>query len=74
MHIDVDLYEPTRGCLEYFYPRLVEGGVMICDDYGAPLYPGAHKAWDEYCGQNDIAYVVLDTGQSVLIKAGRPAS
>jgi O-methyltransferase len=31
--IDVDLYEPTRDAIEYFYPRLGRGGVMYFDDY-----------------------------------------
>jgi hypothetical protein len=68
VHIDVDLYEPTYASLEYFYPRLSRGGVIICDDYGAPLFPGAHRAWDTYCDERDVPYVVLDTGQSVILK------
>jgi hypothetical protein len=71
-HLDVDLYAPTRAGLEYFYPRLVEGGVIICDDYGAPLFPGAHRAWDEFCAEHDVPFVVLDTGQSVIMKAAKP--
>jgi O-methyltransferase len=67
-HFDVDLYEPTRASLEYFWPRLVRGGVVICDDYGAPLFPGAHRAWDEYFGERKLPYVVLPTGQSVAVK------
>jgi hypothetical protein len=68
VHLDVDLYEPTLACLEYFYSRLVDGGVIICDDYGAPLFPGAHRAWDEYCARHDVPFIVLDTGQSVILK------
>jgi O-methyltransferase len=68
LHIDVDLYEPTYACLEYFYPRLVSGGVIICDDYGAPLFPGAYRAWNGFCDEAGAAFVVLDTGQSVLLK------
>lgn len=68
VHIDVDLYEPTLASLEYFYPRLVHRGVIICDDYGAPLFPGSHRAWDEFCAHHNIPYVVLDTGQSVILK------
>ena len=48
LHIDVDLYEPTRVCLEAFYPRVVRGGLVILDDYGA--FPGANKAIEEFLG------------------------
>jgi O-methyltransferase len=68
VHLDVDLYEATLAGMQYFYPRMVKGGVMICDDYGAKLFPGAHKAWDGYCKEHNIPYVVLATGQSVLFK------
>ena len=68
VHLDVDLYAPTLASLEYFVPRLVDGGVIICDDYGAPLFPGAHRAWDRFCARHDLPFVVLDTGQSVILK------
>jgi hypothetical protein len=68
LHVDVDLHDPTLGCLEYFYPRLVPGGVILCDDYGSQLFPGARRAWDAFCEENDAPFVVLDTGQSVILK------
>ncbi len=68
VHLDVDLYAPTLASLEYFFPKLTQGGVIICDDYSAPLFPGAHRAWDEFCADHEVPYVVLDTGQSVIIK------
>ena len=69
VHIDVDLAAPTRACLEYFYPRLAPSGVIICDDYGAPLFPGAARAWDDFCEEHEVPFVVHDTGQSVILKA-----
>ena len=68
VHLDVDLYAPTFDSLTYFYPRLSTGVVIICDDCGAPLFPGAHRAWDDFCEQHEVPYVVLDTGQSVIVK------
>lgn len=68
VHLDVDHYGPTYAGLAYFYPRLSPGGVIVCDDYGAPTFPGARRAWDQYCDGNDVPYVVLDTGQSVILK------
>ncbi len=44
------------------------GGVIVCDDYGALLFPGARRAWYQYCEQNGLHFVVLDTGQSVILK------
>lgn len=46
LHIDVDLYEPTRVALEVLFPRVVAGGIVVLDDYGA--FPGANRAIDDY--------------------------
>ena len=44
VHLDTDLYLPTKACLEYFEPRLSRGGVIVLDDYleGADVF----QAWD----------------------------
>jgi hypothetical protein len=47
-HIDVDLYESVRECLEFCYPRLVAGGIIVLDDYGETMCLGAKKAADEF--------------------------
>lgn len=46
LHIDVDLYEPTRQCLKSLFPHVVRGGVVVLDDYGA--FPGANEAVETY--------------------------
>lgn len=33
VHLDADLYESTLAGLEFFYPRMCPGGVLICHDY-----------------------------------------
>lgn len=48
VHVDVDLYEPTRDCLAFFGPRMSEGGVIVIDDYGSANFPGSRTAVDEY--------------------------
>ena len=67
VHIDVDLYEPTIGCLEYFVPRMVRGGCIINDDFSSPLFPGGFTAWADYCKRHELSYAILDSGQSTLI-------
>ena len=48
VHIDVDLYEPTKESINYFWPKMVYGGVLICDDYGSYKTIGARKAMDDF--------------------------
>lgn len=48
LRLDTDWYESTRHELEHLYPRLVDGGVLIIDDYGH--WQGARRAVDEYFG------------------------
>jgi O-methyltransferase len=48
VNIDCDLYEPHLECLEFFYPRMMRGGVMFFDDYHSVEYPMARKAIDEF--------------------------
>jgi len=51
INLDTDIYEPSVTILEYLYPRLVTGGILILDDYGT--FPGETKAIDDYFkGQN----------------------
>ena len=66
VHLDVTLYEPTLAALEYFYPRLNAGGVIVCD--GSIFCPGAKKAWDEFCAKRQLPFIVLGNRESILIK------
>lgn len=52
VHLDADLYQPTLSGLEYFYPRLSNGGVMVIHDYSSGAWPGVKKAVDEFLRQH----------------------
>ncbi len=68
LHIDVDLYEPTRDSLTFFYPRMNDRGIILCDDYGSTLCPGATKAIDEYLADKPEKMISLSGGGGFLIK------
>jgi len=69
VHVDLDLYEPIKGALEYFYPRMLPGGIIVIDEYAIPRWPGARTAADEFCQMNHlISPISLTTGNGVLIK------
>ena len=66
VHIDVDLYEPTIKSIEYFYPKMISGGVMICDDFGSYKTIGARKAFIDFFGKDSL--LELPTGQCIVYK------
>jgi hypothetical protein len=57
LRLDTDTYHSTRAELEHFYPKLVQGGALIIDDYGHAL--GARRATDEY---------LLDPSRRILLQ------
>lgn len=50
LRLDTDFYDSTKVELEVLWPRLVPGGVLMIDDYGA--WAGAKKATDDYFGED----------------------
>jgi O-methyltransferase len=54
LRLDTDFYSSTKHELIHLYPRLMPGGILIIDDYGA--IPGARIAADEYASENDLGW------------------
>lgn len=52
LRLDGDWYASTKVCLENLYDKVVEGGVIIIDDYGC--YEGCKKAVDEFLIKTNI--------------------
>lgn len=74
VHVDVDLYQPTRDSLEFFYPRLAPGGVILLDDHGFTTCPGATRAAEEYMAGRPESIIQLTTGQAFIVKAADPVN
>jgi len=64
VHVDVDLYAPTRAAFDYFCPRLVPGGVIATDDYN---WPGGRRAVDEACARHGLTLRTTDTSLAYVI-------
>ncbi len=60
-HIDADLYESVHDALEFCYPRMPKGAVIILDDYGAPSCLGAKMAADEFFESKPETVVALSS-------------
>ena len=70
-HVDVDIYEPTKASLEFFFPLLVPGGILVVDDYGPwpkREWEGCHKAVQEFASEHQLPFAALDTGNAVFFK------
>jgi hypothetical protein len=73
VHIDVDLHDPTRDSLAFFYPRMTAGGIVVCDDYGISTCPGATRAVDEFLQDKPEQMLSLPDGGGFFI-AGKAAA
>ena len=58
LHFDLDLYEPTKFCLEQLWDLVVPGGVVVFDEYGIAPWAGEGNAFDEFCKERSIVPVM----------------
>ena len=66
VNLDVDLYQSTKDSLEFFYPRLNKGGIIISHDYRGSS--GVTKAFDEFFVNKTEPVVELSTSQCLVVK------
>lgn len=67
VHLDVDLYESTKEALEFFYPRMTQGGVIVSHDY--IVTPGATKAVQEFMADKPEPVVEISWRQCAIVKS-----
>ncbi len=71
VHLDVDLKSSTRACLEFFHPRMVEGGIIMTHDYS--FLDGVREAFAEFMVGRPGQLIELPTSQALLVCAGAPS-
>ena len=69
VHLDADLYESTLAGLQFFYPRLSPGGMLVSHDYNSRSCPGVKKAFTEFMQDKREAVIELWDSQCLIIKA-----
>jgi hypothetical protein len=68
LHIDLNCAYPERAALEFFWPRLSPGAVVLLDDYSYLGQRNQAEAIDEAARQWDAHVLSLPTGQGLLIR------
>ncbi len=66
VNIDVELYESTKNCLKFFYPRMNKGGFMLCHDYID--VDGVKKAVDEFFKNKKETVLELSGSHCLIVK------
>lgn len=68
LHLDMNCAPPEVAALEYFWPKLVPGGVVLMDDYTYYGYEAQHQALRACADVLGVSILGLPTGQGLLIK------
>ena len=66
VHLDVDLKSSTLACLEFFYPRMLPGGVILTHDYS--YLDGVRDAFTEFLQARSERVIELPSSQALLVK------
>jgi hypothetical protein len=68
LSIDMNVVEPEIAAVNYFWDRVVSGGVIILDDYGFAPHINQKLAFDELARQKNVSILSLPTGQGIIFK------
>lgn len=69
LSIDMNAVKPEIAAAEYFWPKIVKGGVIILDDYGFSKHINQKLAFDEFAKNKGAEILTLPTGQGIIFKA-----
>jgi O-methyltransferase len=67
-HIDVDVYQSAHDILNWVWPRLVTGGMVVYDDYGFDSCSGVTKHVDEQAALGDRVVIYNLNGHAIIVK------
>lgn len=67
-HIDMNCAAPEIAAIEFLWPRLSEGGVVLLDDYAYIGYRSQKVAMDDFARRVGVAVLSLPTGQGLILK------
>jgi O-methyltransferase len=69
-HIDVDVYESARDIVEWVWPRMLPGGIVVFDDYAFYVCGGITQLVNEYRASADRLIIHNLNGHGLMVKKG----
>jgi hypothetical protein len=64
----MNVKEPEIAAANYFWEKVVKGGVVILDDYGFPKHIEQKLAFDQFAKEKGVEILSLPTGQGIIFK------
>ena len=68
LHIDLNSAEPEVQSLEFLWPRLTSGAIVLLDDYAYVGSETQYAAMNRFAESHEIRILTMATGQGLLIK------
>jgi hypothetical protein len=68
LHIDMNCAPPEVAAAEYLWAALVDGAIVLLDDYAYSGYHHQKYAMDKFAKSKGVTIVSLPTGQGMMIK------
>ena len=68
LSIDMNCAPPEKAALEYFWPKLSSGGVIVLDDFGWKGHEEQKIMAENFAAERSLEILNLPTGQEVIIK------
>ena len=69
LSLDMNNVQPEMAALDFFWQRLVPGGVVVLDDYGFHGHELQREGMDALAAELGTTILALPTGQGLLFKA-----
>jgi hypothetical protein len=67
-HIDVDIYQSAKDILNYIWPMIIPGGIVVYDDYGFEKCCGIEKHIQEISSDKDKIIIYNLNGHVIIYK------
>jgi O-methyltransferase len=68
LSIDLNCVQPETDALNYFWPKMVDNGIIVLDDFAYCGFEDQYKAHTKWAKDKGIEILSLPTGQGLIIK------
>jgi hypothetical protein len=64
----MNIVMPEIAAIEFFWDRLIPGGIVLLDDYGWATHAAQRAAFDAFASAHDAMILSVPTGQGIMIR------